>query len=117
MSSGSPGPPAPAARGGAGETVRESRILGQDSATGALGVGGAPQASNASGHSRDKLSRSCSCARYIGEFGPAPVERGYWFKEGAVESARERIDALCGNIYRLREQGRRADTGAREDER
>lgn len=28
--------------------------------------------------------RPCACARYIGEFGAAPVERGYWFREDKV---------------------------------
>lgn len=50
-------------------------------------------------------SRSCACARYIGEFGAAPVERGYWFRGEKVENTRARIDALCGNIYRRRQMG------------
>eukprot|EP00904_Undaria_pinnatifida_P004501 jgi/Undpi1/14051/HiC_scaffold_9.g03702.m1 len=55
--------------------------------------------------------RPCACARYIGEFGAAPVERGYWFKEEKVENTRARIDALCGDIYRRRWQGGSAEAG------
>lgn len=62
-------------------------------------------------------AKPCACARYIGEFGAAPVERGYWFKDETVGSARTRIDALCGNIYRLRQEGRTAVTGAEGYER
>lgn len=28
--------------------------------------------------------KPCACARYIGEFGAAPVERGYWFQDDKV---------------------------------
>lgn len=61
--------------------------------------------------------RRCTCARYIGEFGPAPVERGYWFKDETVEGARARIDALCGDLYGRRREGRPVETGARSSER
>ena len=66
-----------------------------------------PLPSAASGSRR----RPCACARYIGEFGAAPVERGYWFKEEKVENTRARIDALCGDIYRRRWQGGSAEAG------
>ncbi|CAM9997549.1 unnamed protein product, partial [Choristocarpus tenellus] len=48
--------------------------------------------------------RTCACARFAGEFGAAPVERGYWFKGESVEGARGRIDALCGSPYRERQE-------------
>lgn len=44
--------------------------------------------------------RPCACARFIGDVGPAPKERGYWFNQEKVEDVRGRIDALCGYIYR-----------------
>jgi len=39
----------------------------------------------------------CTCARVVGEFGAAPVERGYWFRGGpkAVQHTRERLHRLC----------------------
>lgn len=46
------------------------------------------------------VPRPCACARFIGEVGPAPKERGYWFTREKVEDVRGRIDALCGYIYR-----------------
>lgn len=55
--------------------------------------------------------KSCECAKYIGEFGSAPVERGYWFKDEKVEDARARIDAICGDIYRSLQEGRTPNTG------
>lgn len=60
--------------------------------------------------------KSCECAKFIGEFGSAPVERGYWFKGETVENARVRIDALCGNVYQLRQEGRTVVTGMEKEE-
>lgn len=59
-----------------------------------------------------RTAKPCACARYIGEFGAAPVERGYWFREEKVENTRARIDSLCGDIYRRRRQGLSTETGA-----
>ncbi|CAM9421790.1 unnamed protein product [Ectocarpus fasciculatus] len=56
------------------------------------------------GQRQQPSTRPCACARYIGEFGSAPVERGYWFREEKVENTRARIDALCGDVYRRRQE-------------
>eukprot|EP00639_Heterosigma_akashiwo_P001039 CAMPEP_0194584230 /NCGR_PEP_ID=MMETSP0292-20121207/16905_1 /TAXON_ID=39354 /ORGANISM="Heterosigma akashiwo, Strain CCMP2393" /LENGTH=400 /DNA_ID=CAMNT_0039439191 /DNA_START=388 /DNA_END=1587 /DNA_ORIENTATION=- len=38
----------------------------------------------------------CACARFLGEFGPAPVERGYWFGgDREVRAARGRMAVMC----------------------
>ncbi|CAM9501840.1 unnamed protein product [Ectocarpus sp. 6 AP-2014] len=60
------------------------------------------------GQRQQPRTRPCACARYIGEFGAAPVERGYWFREEKVENTRARIDALCGDVYRRRQEERHA---------
>ncbi|CAM9698936.1 unnamed protein product [Scytosiphon promiscuus] len=46
------------------------------------------------------------------EFGSAPVERGYWFREEKVENTRARIDALCGDVYRRRREGKATEAGS-----
>ncbi|CAM9688051.1 unnamed protein product [Ectocarpus sp. 4 AP-2014] len=60
------------------------------------------------GQRQQPRTRPCACARYIGEFGAAPVERGYWFREEKVENTRARIDALCGDVYHRRQEERHA---------
>ena len=55
-------------------------------------------------------TRPCACAHYIGEVGPAPKERGYWFQRERVDDVRARIDALCGDIYRRWRHGYSPET-------
>lgn len=62
------------------------------------------------------ISRPCACARYIGEFGAAPVERGYWFREEKVGNTRARIDALCGDIYQRQGRRRSSEEGEAGEE-
>ena len=46
--------------------------------------------------SKPSTVSGCTCARVIGEFGGAPIERGYWFgSEAAVNATRDRIHKLC----------------------
>jgi len=49
------------------------------------------------------LDSRCVCARFVGEFGPAPVERGYWFgSEEEVQATRHRLSVICGMEERKR---------------
>lgn len=43
------------------------------------------------GQRQQPSTRPCTCARYIGEFGAAPVERGYWFREEKVSGHSPRV--------------------------
>lgn len=116
-----------AARGGdeiesppAKEAQADTTVAAAEASAAAAAGGGAeffpiPSTKDAAQRSSSS-SRSCACARYIGEFGAAPVERGYWFKDEPVENARARIDALCGHIFRRRQQTRPEEEETEEEE-
>ena len=93
--------PAPGARaawagapGGRPEAVTPSAL-----ATPAVYVAAAPAADGdgaASGVAGRAVPKTCACAAVVGEFGAAPVERGYWFRgPSSVQQTRERLHRLC----------------------
>jgi len=45
---------------------------------------------------RHSSAGKCMCGSYVGEFGAAPIDRGYWFSGSKdVKIVREKISALC----------------------
>ncbi|CAM9549735.1 unnamed protein product, partial [Chrysoparadoxa australica] len=55
---------------------------------------------------------TCTCSRYIGDFGSAPIERGFWFgSDDVVLATRERIDMLCGGMVRTKMRESKARGG------